>query len=561
MGTVGVGLSLGLVTALTLPPRAIPASVTRPTRQVAGAFHVHSERSDGAASVAEIAADAARAGLDFVVFADHGDATRVPEPPTYISGVLCLDGVEISTRNGHYLALDMPAAPYPLAGEGRDVVADVRRLGGFGVVAHPDSLKAELRWPDAAQVDGLEWINADSEWRDESIARLLLTPWLYVLRGPETIASLLDRPTATLARWDAAVGQRRIVGLPGADAHGKIGGRTDANGSGRPAWMAIHHPGYEAVFRAFSLRVMLENAFVGDASVDADGVYRAIRSGHVFTIVDGIAAPGAVEFEAESGDATATMGDRLALRGPVTVSARVEAPSALVDDLELVLLRDGVPVHRAPAPTLAYDLDPTAAVIRLEGHTSGAPGSPAVPWLMTNPIYIGAAHPSAQPVPAVIRGRPGRRLGLGDRARWGTEADPTSRATIAAPVLDNVLTLEYALGPDPEVDLFVALHHPLDATAPPPHWILFRAWTDRPARLSVQLRESAADRRWQRSVYLDDTPRNFAVAIADMRSVLGQEPAARPNAADSLLFAVDTINTRPGTHGAVSIGDVTVVRP
>ena len=59
-----------------------------------------------------------RAGLKFIVVTDHGDATRAPDPPVYRDGVLCLDAVEISTAGGHYIALDMPKAPYPLGGRG-----------------------------------------------------------------------------------------------------------------------------------------------------------------------------------------------------------------------------------------------------------------------------------------------------------------------------------------------------------------------------------------------------------------------------------------------------------
>src|SRR5437773_1249271 len=133
---------------------------------IAGLLHIHTNRSDGQSSPDEIAAAAARVGLKFLVFTDHDDATREPDPPTYRSGVLCLDGVEISTTGGHYVALDMGASPYPLAGEPRDVVEDVRRLGGFGIAAHPDSPKKELRWDDwNAAIDGLELINPDTSWR------------------------------------------------------------------------------------------------------------------------------------------------------------------------------------------------------------------------------------------------------------------------------------------------------------------------------------------------------------------------------------------------------------
>src|SRR5690348_1429978 len=97
---------------LSLPPRPV-ASTGSPDRQIAertiaGAFHVHSLASDGSESRDVIAAAASRAGLRFVVFTDHGDATRAPSPPRYVSGVLCVDAVEISTNQGHYIALGLP---------------------------------------------------------------------------------------------------------------------------------------------------------------------------------------------------------------------------------------------------------------------------------------------------------------------------------------------------------------------------------------------------------------------------------------------------------------------
>src|SRR5262249_24937158 len=81
---------------LTVPPRRLtlpaPADGT-----ISGILHVHTNRSDGSSGPDDIAAAAARAGLKFVVFTDHGDGTRTPNRPVYRSGVLCLDAVEIST--------------------------------------------------------------------------------------------------------------------------------------------------------------------------------------------------------------------------------------------------------------------------------------------------------------------------------------------------------------------------------------------------------------------------------------------------------------------------------
>ena len=166
--------AVSLWVLLTLPPRARSVDVVgwtddRSPPIARGVFHVHSDRSDGSASVEDIAAAASRAGLGFVIFTDHGDGTRAPDPPVYRSGVLCLDAVEISTSGGHYIALGLAASPYPLAGEPHAVVEDVRRLGGFGIVAHPGSAKAGLGWTDfGLAYDGIEWLNGDSQWRDET---------------------------------------------------------------------------------------------------------------------------------------------------------------------------------------------------------------------------------------------------------------------------------------------------------------------------------------------------------------------------------------------------------
>ena len=120
--------------ALTIAPRPL-ALQPFDAGAVPGMLHIHTNRSDGTSGPDDIAAAAARAGLKFIVFTDHGDGTRVPDPPQYRSGVLCLDGVEISTTGGHYVAIGMPASPYPFGGEPRDVVEDVKRLGGFGIAA------------------------------------------------------------------------------------------------------------------------------------------------------------------------------------------------------------------------------------------------------------------------------------------------------------------------------------------------------------------------------------------------------------------------------------------
>ncbi len=244
---VAVLVGFAVFIAVTLPPALRHLDAPLPAGIVYGAYHVHSVRSDGSGTVDEIAAAAARAGLQFVIFTDHGDATRPPQPPAYRHGVLCLDGVEIGTGSGHLVALGLTGpAPYPLAGAAADVIEDVHRLGGWTVAAHPNSPKPALRWRAwNTPFDAIEWLNADSEWRDEPVSRLIATAARSVLRPPESVASLFARPVATLRRWDSLVRNRPVTAVLGLDAHARIGADSDGGARGP----VIRWPGYEQMFR------------------------------------------------------------------------------------------------------------------------------------------------------------------------------------------------------------------------------------------------------------------------------------------------------------------------
>src|SRR6266542_51969 len=219
VGRIALGTLMALLAWFTLtlppPPRASLASADAAALAapvvLRGAYHIHTTTSDGTGTADDVAAAAARAGLQFIILTDHGDATRTPMPPAYRSGVLCIDAVEISTTGGHYAALGLPgAARYRLAGEPRDVVEDVHRLGGFGVAAQPDSPKRELQWTGwDTPFDGVEWLNEDTEWRDESYASLAHALLTYTLRPAETLGALVGHARGILDRWDRLAAQRR----------------------------------------------------------------------------------------------------------------------------------------------------------------------------------------------------------------------------------------------------------------------------------------------------------------------------------------------------------------
>ena len=563
LGLVLILAASAIAIAVLLPPQARilpPGNLSIPIR---GAIHVHSRRSDGSGTVEDIAAAARQAGIQFVILTDHGDGTREPEPPRYLDSVLCIDAVEISTDGGHVVALRMPRAPYPLGGEPRDVLEDIARLGGLSIAAHPGSAKPALRWLEwTAPFDGLEWLNGDSEWRDEtrlSLARGLLT---YPFRPPETMAALLDRPDAVLARWDALLLRRRVVAVAAADAHARLGS-VDEGGSYSPPGAAILRvPSYEQMFRTFSI-ALPDLTFTGDAATDAAAVIERLAAGRVYSSIDALAAPGILEFHARIDASVVPMGGEVPTGTAVTFHVATNGPQ----ESTIVLLKNGTELQAGQGSTLMRVESGEPAVYRVEVRLSGAPGSPSIPWMLSNPIYVrdtvAATATALDP-----RGEPTEFAGRyedGFAEDWTVESSPRSQGglDVAPTVGGTQLSLRYALGGTRSESPYVALIMPAQPGLSSYDRLRFTARSTRPMRLSVQMRipDSGAGERWHRSVYLDEMPRAITVAFDDM-TPRGATTRRRPvlSSVRDILFVVDTVNTEPGAAGQIWIDDVRYAR-
>ena len=512
------------------------------TRTVAGAYHVHTTRSDGIGDRDAVATAAARAGMAFVILTDHGDGTRPPDAAAYLHGVLMLEGVEISTDQGHYVAIDMARAPYPLGGAAGTVVEDVTRLGGFGFAAHPDSPKPALRWTDQrSPIDGIEWLNTDSEWRDEPRTRIARAGIGYFLRGGPAVASLFDRP-ATLARWDGLATSRPVVALAGADAHGGVGRRAEDPGRSLSGMIGI--PSYLASFQAFSNRVVLDRPLGGDAAVDARAVLGAIRKGSVFTAIDAIAGPAVLDFHVEVALERVEMGGVFPEDSDATIVARASMPR----DAELFLLRDGREIARG-RDEIRRGITDARGAYRVEIRMPGAPGMPPIPWLVSNPIYFRGAVKGAQGGGA--EGAPGAQSAQAaiPPFPWRIEKDATSSGILRT--TDRDVALEFKLGDGARNSQFVALATDLQRQR-------FRTIDlslagDRPMRVFIQVRRGDGQ-RWGRSIYVDPAGGPIRVSLASLEPITASTGSAASGPdVTSILLVVDLTNAAPGRAGTLRV--------
>ena len=532
-----------------LPARQLALQTPFSDGSVPGILHIHSVRSDGRGTPEEIARAAARAGLKFIVITDHGDATRTPDPPVYRDGVLCIEGTEISTSGGHYIAIDMPPAPYPLGGAARDVIEDVKRLGGFGIVAHPDSPKPELRWKEwSAPFDAIEILNLDTSWRQRVTdtswrpkAGLIAKLFTYPIRPVESITSLISR-SSVFYRWDALSKRRHLVTLAGADAH-----RASDPVAAR---LSVPIPSYESSFRTVSVRVRPDRALTGDAPSDAAMIIRAIRAGHLYSAVDGAATPPAFEFTATNALGTVHPGDQLATSGPVTLHVRSNAPDGFT-----TTIWDGVQAITSDRTERDFTVTAPAGPAVYWAEVRGAGRLSAVPWITSNAIYVRAPEAAAPlPVrPPARTSRPlfdGRTLGT-----WGIEHDPTSLGAVdlvSSVTGENSLRLRFGLSGGAPASQFTALAVGTPQGVAPNDRIDFIARAEHPMRISVQIRTATA--RWQRSIYVDTFNQPHTIFFDEFTPV-GEAETYRAPLADvrAILFVVDTTNTKAGASGRVWI--------
>ncbi|MGK5639314.1 CehA/McbA family metallohydrolase [Streptomyces sp. URMC 126] len=256
------------------PPGTTPKPVYPPRRAKGrgrswyrGDGHLHSVHSDGLRTPAGIAAAARAAGLDWIVTTEHNTTSgHAAWEGLWGDDLLILTGEEVTTRNGHVLALGTePGTFVDWRHRARDGVFGrharaIRRAGGLVVPAHPYGTCVGCSWKFGYEhADAVEVWNGpftpDDEMAVATWDALLATaargdgPWLPAMgnsdahREPQTVGLPQTVVLADELSHDAVlegiragrswIAESRAVGLSftattGGGAHAGIGERLPA---------------------------------------------------------------------------------------------------------------------------------------------------------------------------------------------------------------------------------------------------------------------------------------------------------------------------------------------
>jgi hypothetical protein len=245
--------------------------------QYKGCIHIHTNDSDGTKTLEEIAAIGNSVELDFLLFSDHMTLkSRDAGKEGFYNKTLVLIGYEHNDIEdcNHYLLFDsenvLPADMKP-----NDYVAEGKRQGALGIIAHPDEIRPRLgKYPSypwlawgAQGFDGIEIWNQMSEWMENlkpyNKIKMVFSPRRF-MRSPT------DR---ILQKWDELNRESKVAGLGAIDVHGypyRIG----------PLRITIFP--YKVQFKSLRTHIILTEKLSGDLPVAKNQVYNAIRDCRLF---------------------------------------------------------------------------------------------------------------------------------------------------------------------------------------------------------------------------------------------------------------------------------------
>lgn len=346
-----------------------------------GVIHVHSFIGGHSTGTFEELISAANDnGLDFVVMTEHvaNDFDSAAKTLNERHGrAIWIGGNEASTSDGDkFLVLDGFSELSKLQyGSTAELLGETEGREKLTLVTYPESFKS---WD--AEFDGIEVFSLHTNAKGMNPFLFLMDAvWSFRSYPELTMARHLRRPAENLARFDKVAGSRQISLFGGSDAHSNIGFHLlgdDANNR----LFEMKYDRYGMIFRLMKTHVLIPEK----EELNREAVLEALRDGRSFLGFDILGDSSGFAFYAENTDGACFIGtDSEAEKGSVL---RVASPLPA----RIVILKDGHRVFESEIARSAQFEAEEPGAYRVEAYLDslGAPFD-EMPWVITNPIYVG----------------------------------------------------------------------------------------------------------------------------------------------------------------------------
>ncbi len=380
-------------------------------------LHAHAEDSDHTGgTVAEMTADAKRAGVHAILLTDHYRPPRDfidGRPRGLKEGVLFVPGSEVHG----FLVYPQKSILKRMELKGADFINTVTADDGLIFLSHIEERKDH-------PVDGLTGLEITNRHYDAkrdpgsllALAMMLTDPKQLAdlekslkLYPDEVLAFQCDYPDVYLKKWDEGTKRKRLTGVAANDCHHNqvfivkmvdaetvlLGTNVDPDEKkrkitadvrpgikemtkGRNAGDILAKLDFDPYFRSFRN----SSTHVLAAKLDEPTLRAALRAGHVYVSHDWMCDPTGFRFDATDaqGKLVALMGDEVKLADGLKLTAKLPLPAYLR------LLHHGKEVAKSEGKSEfafavkepgAYRLE---AWLKLDGEWR--------PWIYSNPVYV-----------------------------------------------------------------------------------------------------------------------------------------------------------------------------
>ena len=339
-------------------------------------YHVHSNLSDGLESPQEIARQARAANVSLVLLTDHGRPNVASSVfRDTIDGVTIVGGSEATLPAGHFTFFGASQTPgFRVSSFPPEAMQDARTWGAFPVLAYPDDRRYGWHyWNADLHPDGIEILNLFTSLRRTTPAQRLHLALFYPFSHYYFLKTI-SFPSESIAHWDEFLQHDRTWGFVASDAHG---------GFHITKFLPIKLPSYADTFSFVAMGI--------DKRYDRDPEAQ-IRKGDFFNCIRGAAEPDKFEFSAQSGAQYFPAGSDAPENSSLQATAQAENQT-----IRLVLKKNGAEFSETIADHLDLQNAP-AGVYRVEAYLPHHPLlRPDVPWIISNPIFVGVTRASLQP--------------------------------------------------------------------------------------------------------------------------------------------------------------------
>lgn len=356
-----------------------------------GIANVQTNLSQGSSSPTEVASEALKADLDFLILTDVNQLEPAELLNSYFGKLLVMSEAEYSFLDSRILFIsDSGARSFNAFSDINLFLTDIlsqpatQSRDGIAIHAHPfDRGGPTWTGPYPTGLQGLEILNPKSiagrAWANSKLD-VLWSSLFYFFNSKYAFLRLFREPHEELSLWDSISEDRPFWGFAGANASARAVPLAD---------YLVRFPSYQKSLEIVSNHVILPSELTGSYQKDRSKIIKALKSGQFYFSVDLLGNPKGFNVVVLDGEKTHLMGSKMTFKPGLKLHARLgRAPEAFY---EVVLIRNGQREKTENGPELKFDIKEPGTyriIVRVSPLLPLPDAKKWITWIYSNPFFV-----------------------------------------------------------------------------------------------------------------------------------------------------------------------------